>query len=77
MIPDDAVGVVSQYNDRPLYNKDNTSAVYTLQIVEKQDRRIVLSAGAADSHAYEFYLGGVVSSDRQTVFWVNETEPLP
>lgn len=74
LIPNDAVGIVALDNNNPLYYQ-HAVAQYTFPIVRKTDTEIELSNSTTMNH--DSYLGAIVSSDRETVFWVNETRPLP
>lgn len=76
-IPSDAVGVMSEFNNDPLNRKDTTSPIYVLNIVEKTGNRMILRAGGSADHSTPFYLGAILSADRETIYWVNETKPLP
>lgn len=74
LIPSDAVGIVAIENDYPLYYQ-HAVAQYSFSIVRKTDTEIELSNSTTMNN--NSYLGAIVSSDRETVFWVNETRPLP
>lgn len=75
-IPDDAVAVPSQYNDRPLVNRNVTDPDVLMVIESRTENEIVFSA-AREANLHEGYLGSILSNDRETIYWVNETKPLP
>lgn len=76
-IPGDAVGVTAADNNDPLAGKDNDSPGWLYEIQTKNDNQIVLHQVAEATHNIPTYLGAIVSADRQTVYWTNDTEPLP
>lgn len=74
LIPDDAFGLYASSNDDPLQNiSDN----YGYTISEKTETRMVLVSTAASAQHPANYLGGIVSADREVIYWTNETRPLP
>lgn len=75
-IPNDAVAIPSFSNDDPqqLISTDYPDLLGVM--VERSSERLVFRAHQESSHAAG-YLGCIVSSDRQTVYWINETRPLP
>lgn len=75
-IPWDAVGVISNDNNDPLIFKDRLdSFIYTVLTGRSNER---LDFIQPENHYYtSFYLGAIVSADRQTVYWVNRSRPLP
>lgn len=76
-IPNDAVGVLSYVNEAPLMYKDDESTIHLYHVEERAENIIVLKQDAVSSPARASFLGAIVSADRQTVYWVNETNPLP
>ena len=76
-IPDDAVGIGATSNDDPLEYVNTTNAALILQIAEKTDIQIRMTQDMQYSHTYAAYLGAIVSADRQTIYWVNTSKPLP
>lgn len=77
MIPNDALGILSNGNTAPLYFRNTTQRSLLFEITEKSDDTLVLTAMEQSTAGGAVYLGCVVSSDRQTIYWVNETRPLP
>lgn len=76
-IPEDAVGIIAFDNDAPLANIDAQPAFWLFDIGEKTDTRMTMHQRETSTHGDANYLGAIVSADRQTVYWVNETRPLP
>lgn len=75
-IPDDAVAVPAVKNDEPLEYRDTIVAANVMTIESRSANEIVFTTAVAVQHG-QTYLGGILSSDRQTVYWVNNTKPLP
>ena len=76
-IPDDAIGIGATSNADPLQNIATTNAVLLLQIAKKTDITMKMTQDGKHGHVNAVYLGAIVSADRQTVYWVNNTQPLP
>lgn len=74
MIPGDAFGLYATNNGNPLQNRRDN---YGYVITEKTATHMVLASTAASSAHPANFLGGIVSSDRETIYWTNETNPLP
>ena len=75
--PNEAIGVLSMDNDRPDQFKNSTWDGYIVNIQTKERRRMLLDGGEHHFDVGNYYLGLIVSSDRQTVYWINDTKPLP
>lgn len=56
-------------------NSDVASEI--ADIITKDDTVIMFKVRETVSHSTPRYLGMIVSADRGTVYWVNETRPLP
>lgn len=76
-LPDNAVGVMSTNNDNPLMLRDNHGVNNNYRIVSKTREELVMEQIQMGTHDTPNYLGGILSEDRTTVYWVNETKPLP
>lgn len=63
-------------NDNPTQFKDteDTNLMFTISVVS--DRELIATAVYATTHTIPNYLGCIVSEDRQTIYWVNNTKPL-
>lgn len=77
LIPNNIVGIMGLSNDEPLSLKDTTILAYVCNVIEKTDNKIVFAVDSVHQYSVRGYLGGIVSDDRQTVYWVNNTKPLP
>lgn len=77
LIPQDAVGLYSSSNTIPLMYKDSTAegAMYRINVID--DSHLTATAVSPQTSHGNNYLGGIVSADRSTVYWVNDTQPLP
>lgn len=77
LIPMDAVGIFANSNPAPLEFIETSSPDLLFDISEKTNTRMVLVSRSPIAHVKDSFLGGIVSNDRQTVFWTNDTRPLP
>lgn len=76
-LPADAVGVIANDNDRPLYFVGTATDTQTFEIVSKTATTLEVAQVTTSSHSLPIYLGAIVSADRETIYWVNNTKPLP
>lgn len=76
-IPNDAIGVSAIDNDNPLEFLQNTNPSGLVSIAEKTQNRMTFTQSTEYVHTYGAYLGAIVSADRNTIYWVNNTKPLP
>lgn len=78
MIPSDAIAMASTSNENPLqlryYTSDNS---YIFTMISKTDNEIVFEQDGIHSHSTGMYLGAILSPDRNVVYWINETRPMP
>lgn len=74
---EDAIGVIAFNNDEPLLYQNTTVANRLFDIEVLDDTKAIARGREGAPHSGASYLGGIVSADRQTVYWVNETKPLP
>lgn len=77
LIPSDAVGVMSRLNNNPLMNINTDIQIWIYDISSKNDNEMVLDQRETSTLGANTYLGAIVSADRQTIYWVNNTSPLP
>ena len=76
-IPNDAVGLYASSNESPLAFRDATNVRFLYRIASKTDNSVYLeSYDPTLTHAAN-YLGAIVSADRQTIYWVNDSQPIP
>lgn len=73
----DAIGVVAFANDTPLQNRYTESETRITNVTSVTNNVVTLEQAAEHSLASPYYLGAIVSQDRETIYWVNETRPLP
>lgn len=76
LIPDDAVGIAASSNDAPLQGINGTNPVNLYSLVERGEGYVRFEQQDPAAHAGYTYLGGIVSADRQTIYWENDTRPL-
>lgn len=76
-IPSDAVGLVASDNFAPLANRYNFGSTASYQIVTKTENEMQLRYDQEHIVSVPVYLGAIVSADRETVYWVNNSRPLP
>lgn len=77
MISDDAMGIFSSKNDEPLRFRYSGDPSFFFDVVDKSFGSITLRPRIEVTHHVAGYLGAIISKDRNVVFWVNETRPLP
>lgn len=76
-IPDSAVGVVAISNGRPLQFRRTIQDFMLYRISNLTDTDLTLSPIVSTTFEGPVYIGGILSSDRETLYWLNDTEPLP
>lgn len=77
LIPDTSIATLSSLNYNPGMYRDSDVASAIADIITKDNTVIVFKVREVVSHSTPRYLGMIVSADRGTVYWVNETNPLP
>lgn len=77
LIPSDAIGVLSDDNERPLMNRNTQRASDMVAVGQINGYMMTLTQAEEHTHANRMYLGAILSADRQTVYWENTTRPLP
>lgn len=76
-VPMNAVGVMSHLNNDPLVSRYVTNVLYLYHVVSVSENEIIMEPNVVAARALDFYLGGILSADRQNLYWVNNTSPLP
>lgn len=76
-IPNDAVGIYSANNEMPLQYRDTDVERLLFDITIVSDTELIATQRSTESHNANNYLGGIVSGDRSTIIWLNDTKPLP
>lgn len=78
LIPNDAIGVLARENGNPTELVNTSSAVYLLEVMNRiDDTDVTFEQGEIHNLSTPVYLGAIVSLDRQTIYWVNRSQPLP
>lgn len=70
IIPNDALGVMSYVGQSPLnfrYSSDIGYHVY--EILDKSATSMIIGTTTPKGYGRQQYLGGIVSADREIVFW--------
>jgi hypothetical protein len=77
LIPQNALGILAIANDNPLQalNTQYNDQLFSIEVLN--DFELVATSKSAVIHASPNYLGGIVSQDRNSIYWTNNTEPLP
>lgn len=76
-IPNDAVGIYANNNEKPLEFINSDLGYHLFTILEKTNTSMRLLSNYQVAHNAQNYLGAIVSANRQTIYWVNDTKPLP
>lgn len=76
-IPSNAVGLFADDNDAPLGHLGSSVQAYYYDITAKTDTAMNLVARDPKDVLPANYLGAIVSNDGSTVYWVNNSRPLP
>ena len=77
MIPQDAVGLLSDNNDLPDVYRYSSAEWNVAQVVVADDFHMKITQSVAHDQVKNTYLGVIVSNDRRIVYWKNNTKPLP
>lgn len=77
LLPDDVVGVPMSDNGNPSYYRYDNSAVNVMNVIERSNNRIVMRAAESSPHGRITSIGMLLSNDRSTVYWINDTRPIP
>lgn len=76
-IPEGSIGIISGNNNNPLENLNNQTENRIYNVTVLGDDSAVLVQRVAYQYGSATYLGAIVSPDRQTIYWINDTKPLP
>lgn len=77
VVPDDAVVLWSDRNDRPLQYVGSFSDRFFFEIVSKTSTRLDLRKTYSTPEDSAIYISAIVSADHSQVYWTNTTSPLP
>lgn len=64
-------------NNDPLVYKNAQDSERLYRITEKTENEMKLVQITSSPHSVPTFLGAIVSTERQTIYWVNNTKPLP
>lgn len=76
-IPEDALGIFASDNNNPLQYIDTDVNEWLFELSIIDDTQLTATCIHPNIHTGSNYLGAIVSADRQTVYWINNTNPLP
>lgn len=76
-IQEGSLGIFSRDNDNPLERLNSTTNEFLFSLDIVSDSQMTATCKEPNRHSDANYLGAIVSSDRQTIYWVNDTKPLP
>lgn len=77
-IPSGAIAVYSTNNDAPLEHRYDREPFRVFRIAERTDTHIVFSPEEVlVGLSSNVYLGAIMSYDGETIYWENDTRPLP
>lgn len=68
---------MSDSNNDPLRNRYAASDTVVEKITARDETQISFATDTSHAYGIATYLGAIYSEDRQTIYWVNETRPLP
>lgn len=71
------VGVLATENGDPLHNRDSVNEAILVHEISRTKTTLLLAATMENHYSFPYYLGGILSADRETVYWENNTRPLP
>lgn len=77
MVPSNAIGLIATDNNNPLELIEATSPAVILSVGQNTDTAMSLLNDSSHTLNEPSYLGAIVSNDRQVVYWVNQSRPLP
>lgn len=77
MIPSNAVAIISENNNNPMANRYTTNQKYVFPVSIIDSRTAIVEYQNALHFDHPIYIGGIVSEDRETIYWENNTRPLP
>ena len=75
-VPSDAVVITSFQNNTPLMYRYETDNVSVLPVTIVDDNTLT-AVGGEHEYGTRRYPGAILSNDRETIYWVNNTRPLP
>lgn len=80
-LPSDAIAVAMRDNENPLefvnYPYTPEGERRAIMRIEKRSANALTMAAEEEAEHSVLTIGAIVSADRQTVYWVNDTKPIP
>lgn len=76
-IPADAVGLIAYTNNNPMEYLTDTDPIHLYDIEVLNSNEIRATHRVPNKPGRRSFLGAIVSADREVVYWVNDTNPLP
>lgn len=75
-LPSDAYGLLSNTNDDPMHwgGVSDAARFTPVHVINDTTMEVNFPYGGL---GYDVYLGVIISQDKQTVYWTNNTRPLP
>lgn len=75
-LPSNVIAVSSNDNDNPLVGRYQTNPDIYAVMIERTDTMVRFAANSNLGHS-ALYLGAIVSNDREHIFYLNTSRPLP
>jgi hypothetical protein len=76
-LPEDCIGIRANHNDQPLEQRYMMDDAHTYDIEVVSGSHIIARLRNASPTASAAYFSAILSADRNIVYWVNNTNPLP
>ena len=75
-LPDDVVAVPMIRNDFPLELRYNDRPWNVMTMTRNSSTEVTFGNDVTETHS-AISIGAILSNNRETIYWVNETRPLP
>lgn len=75
--PTQLVAVVMYDNNNPLQERYSEETYSVLPFYAYNDGVLSFQWGVTGSISIPYSVGAIMSLDRETIYWVNETKPIP
>lgn len=75
-LPSNAVAIPMADNDNPLQYRNTVVPAFVMTIENVTPNSVTFSSLAEGDHGRSS-IGAILSNDRETVYWVNNSRPLP
>lgn len=77
VLPQGVLAFLANSNDDPTRNLGSTSNSFIMDIEVTSVNTATATARSTGAHSSPYYIGVIASADGSTVYWVNNTRPLP